>query len=82
MFGVNLKMKYPFYAGMVGSAIASAYMTITNVISVSPSAAGVIGFVCIKPEYILHYLIGVVIAAISAFVVTIVLSKLDRFKNA
>lgn len=82
MFGVNLKMKYPFYAGMVGSAIASAYMTITNVISVSPGAAGVIGFVCIKPEYILHYLIGVVIAAISAFAVTIVLSKLDRFKNA
>ena len=31
MFGVNLKMKYPFYAAMVGSAVGCAYVTLTNV---------------------------------------------------
>ncbi len=31
MFGVNLKMKYPFYAAMFGSAVGCAYVTLTNV---------------------------------------------------
>ena len=36
MFGVNLKMKYPFYSAMVGSAVGCAYVTLTNVQNISP----------------------------------------------
>ena len=33
MFGVNLKMKYPFYAAMVGSAVGCAYVTLSHIIT-------------------------------------------------
>ena len=36
MFGVNLKLKTPFYSAMIGSALGSAYSVFTNVLNVSP----------------------------------------------
>ena len=75
MFGVNLKLKYPFYAAMIGSAAGCAYVTLTNVINVSPGAAGIIGFVCVQNSSMLNFLIGVVIALAVGFVMTFVLSK-------
>ena len=68
MFGVNLKMKYPFYAAMVGSAVGCAYVTLTNVLNISPGAAGIIGFVCIKSGGMLNYMIGIAISLIVGFV--------------
>lgn len=75
MFGVNLKMKYPFYAGMIGSALGCGYVTLTNVENISPGAAGLIGFVCIRPESMLNYMIGVIIAVVVGFGMTILLSR-------
>ena len=31
MFGVNLKLKYPFYGAMIGAALGGGYVTLTNV---------------------------------------------------
>ena len=78
MFGVNLKMKYPFYAAMVGSAVGCAYVTLTNVLNISPGAAGIIGFVCIKSGG----MIGIAISLIVGFVLTMGLSKMKRFSKA
>ena len=82
MFGVNLKMKYPFYAAMVGSAVGCAYVTLTNVLNISPAAAGIIGIVCIKSGGMLNYMIGIAISLIVGFVLTMGLSKMKRFSKA
>lgn len=81
MFGVNLKMKYPFYAAMIGSAVGCGYVTLTNVLNISPGAAGIIGFICIQPKGMLNFLIGTIISLIVAFITTIVFSKLKRFQS-
>lgn len=81
MFGVNLKMKYPFYAAMIGSAVGSAYVTLMNVRNVSPGAAGVIGFVCIQSGGMLNFLIGVLISLVVGFAVTMVFSKMKKFNS-
>ena len=77
MFGVNLKMKYPFYAAMFGSAVGCAYVTLTNVQNISPGAAGIIGFVCIKSGGMLNYMIGILISLVVGFAVTLGTGKTD-----
>lgn len=81
MFGVNLKLKFPFYAAMIGSAAGSAYVTLTNVLNISPGAAGVIGFVCIRPESILNFFIGIAISFAVAFALTFMLSKSKKLNK-
>lgn len=81
MFGINLKQKFPFYAAMVGSAAGAAYAVLTNVINVSPGAAGIIGFVCVQNNSMLNFLIGTLIAFAVAFVATFVLSKSKKLNK-
>lgn len=81
MFGINLKQKFPFYAAMVGSAAGAAYAVLTNVINVSPGAAGIIGFVCVQNNSMLNFLIGTLIAFAVAFIATFVLSKSKKLKK-
>ena len=81
MFGVNLKLKYPFYGAMLGSAIGSGYVTIMNVLNVAPGAAGLIGFVCVGAGNMIHFLIGTILALVSAFLFTYLLSKMKRFNS-
>lgn len=78
MFGVNLKMKYPFYAAMIGSAFGCAYVTFMNVLNISPGAAGIIGFVGVRSESMLNFIIGTIISFVVSFISTFVLSK--KFK--
>ena len=44
MFGVTLKLKYPFIAAMVGSAVGSAYLAATKTLANALGAAGIPGF--------------------------------------
>lgn len=81
MFGVNLKMKYPFYAAMLGSAVGCAYVTLTNVQNISPGAAGIIGFVCIKSGGMLNYMIGILISLVVGFAATMAFAKHPKFKE-
>lgn len=81
MFGVNLKLKYPFYAAMIGSAVGAAYCTFANVLNVSSGAAGLIGFVCIRPQSILNFFIGIALSFVVAFVFTYVLSKSKKIRE-
>lgn len=81
MFGVNLKLKYPFYGAMIGSAIGAAYVTLTNVLNVSPGAAGILGFVSIKSTDILNYMIGISISLVVGACVTLILSKNKKYNN-
>ncbi|ELC8442315.1 PTS transporter subunit EIIC [Clostridium perfringens] len=75
MFGVNLKLKYPLIGALIGSAVASAYVTFMQVLSLSPGPAGLPGVIVIRPQSMIQYMIGLAIAFIVAFVATIILSR-------
>lgn len=75
MFGVNLKLRYPFYAAMIGAAVASAFITIFGTKAVALGAAGIPGIISIQPQKIIYYIIGMAISFGVAMLGTIMLSK-------
>jgi len=81
MFGVNLKLKYPFYGAMLGSALGGGYVTLTNVLNTAPGSAGLVGFVCVPPSNMLNFLIGAVISIVAGFAFSYILSNMKRFNK-
>jgi PTS system sucrose-specific IIC component len=75
MFGINLKLKYPFIAAITGSCIASAFITYNKVLAIALGAAGIPGVISIRPESLVSYIIGMVISFSITFGITFVLSK-------
>ncbi|WRK52149.1 hypothetical protein SD457_16980 [Coprobacillaceae bacterium CR2/5/TPMF4] len=75
MFGVTLKLKYPFIAAMIGSAAGSAYLAATKTLAIALGAAGLPGFISIDPNSWLNFGIGMIISIAVAFALTIVLYK-------
>lgn len=78
MFGVTLKLKYPFYAAIIGSGVGSAYCAGTKVLAQALGAAGLPGFISMKPAAYLNFAIGLVLAmAVSAILTMIFWKKYD-----
>lgn len=75
MFGVTLKLRYPFYGAMIGSACGGAYVAATKTLAVALGTAGLPGFISIAPDNWLNYFIGMGISIIVSFVVTTILFK-------
>ena len=75
IFGVNLKLRYPFYGAMIGSAVSSAYIMLTKVLALAPGAAGLPGIISIRPDSMINYIIGMAISMGVAVVSTIILAK-------
>ena len=75
VFGVNLKLMYPFIGALIGSAIGSAYGTLMNVLSLSPGPAGLPGVIVIRPESMIQYMISMAIVFVTSFIATIILAK-------
>ena len=57
IFGVNLRLRWPFYVGMVAAAIGSAGVALFDVRGQALGAAGFVGFVSIIPNDIPMYLL-------------------------
>ena len=83
MFGVNLKLRYPFIGAIIGSGLGAAYISFFKVKAIALGTAGIPGFISINPNHggWLHYLIGMVIAFVVSVVVTFVLSKRKKYKE-
>ena len=75
IFGVNLKLRYPFYGAMIGSGVSSAYIMLTKVLALAPGAAGLPGIISIRPDSMINYIIGMAISMAVAVASTIILSK-------
>lgn len=75
MFGVTLKLRYPFYAAMVGSAVGSAYCALNKILAQALGAAGLPGFISMLPQDWMNFAIGLLLSMITSFVLTIVLWK-------
>lgn len=75
MFGVTLKLKYPFYAAMAGSAAGSAYLAWTKTLAQALGAAGLPGFISMKPDHYMNFAIGLILSMGVSFALTIILWK-------
>jgi sucrose PTS system EIIBCA or EIIBC component len=82
MFGVNLKLKYPFIGAIVGSGVGAGFITLFKVKAIAMGAAGLPGIISIKPGTITFYILGMAISFAAAFLVTIILGKRDAKKQA
>ena len=82
MFGVNLKLRYPFIAACIGSACGSAWIAFTKTLAQSLGAAGIPGFISVLPSHYLDFAIGLVISMVVAFAFTIILGKRQLAKEA
>lgn len=75
MFGVNLKYRTPFLAGMIGSAIAGLFMVVTKTGALSIGVGGLPGFLSFPFEKWGIVFIGILISIIVPIVLTVILNK-------
>lgn len=72
LFGVNLRLRWPFYVAICASAIGGALVALFNVLATALGAAGFIGFVSIQgssvPAYLLICVITLVVSLASAYI--------------
>ena len=82
MFGVNLKLRYPFIGAIIGSAIGSAYISFFKVKAIALGTAGLPGFISINPAHAgwLHYFIGMLVAFIVSVAITLILSRRKAYQ--
>jgi PTS system trehalose-specific IIC component len=81
MFGVNLRNKFPFYAAIIGSALAAIFITLSGVLAAGVGIGGLPGFISIIPKFIPTFLIGMVIAIVVPIVLTYLFSKSKKLGN-
>ncbi|OOF83958.1 PTS maltose transporter subunit IIBC [Rodentibacter ratti] len=80
MFGVNLRYRQAFFAAMIGSGLASAFIAFFNVKAIALGAAGFLGVPSIKPDSLGYYSIGMAISFIVAFSLSFVMVKRANVK--
>ena len=75
IFGVNLKLRFPFFCALIGSGIASAIAGLTHVIAVSLGSAAFLGFLSINAKSIPLYVMCELISFAVAFALTFFYGK-------
>lgn len=75
IFGVNLKLKFPFFCALIGSCIASFIAGIFRVGAISLGSAGFLGFLSVNPKSIIVYVVCELISFAIAFAVTFIYGK-------
>ena len=81
MFGVNLKLRYPFIAACIGSACGSAYIAFSKTLAIALGAAGLPGFISVQTGHYLDFAIGLIISMSVAFALTLTLGKRQNKKE-
>ena len=80
MYGVNLKLKKPFYAVLAGGAIGGLYAGITAVKGFTPSGTGLVGIAAyIGPQ--ISNVINILIACAIGFIGTFVIAWIIGFED-
>ncbi|MEA3321700.1 MAG: PTS system trehalose-specific EIIBC component [Bacillota bacterium] len=82
MFGVNLRFRYPFFAAMIGSAIAGIIITIAGVKAPSIGVGGIPAFFSIMAEFWPIFFLGMGIVLVVPFVITFLVAKVKMRKEA
>ncbi|MGE6666758.1 PTS system trehalose-specific EIIBC component [Paenibacillus xylanexedens] len=75
IFGVNIRYRYPFIFGMIGSAIGGVLLTMNNVQATSIGVGGIPGFLSIFPNKWGVFFIGMAIVLVVPFVLTVIFGR-------
>lgn len=75
LFGVNLKYTFPFVCGMIGSSVAAIISVATGTMAASIGVGGIPGILSILPQYMLNFLIAMIVAIVIPFTLTYVVGK-------
>ncbi|MDN2453987.1 sucrose-specific PTS transporter subunit IIBC [Lactobacillus sp. UCMA15818] len=75
MFGVNLKLKFPFFCAIIAAGISSAFAGFFHVLARSLGSAGFIGFLSVDVKSIPMYAVGELISFAMAFTLTYLYGK-------
>lgn len=85
MYGVNLKLKKPFYAVLAGGAMGGLYAGITAVKVFTPGGSGILGIAAyIGPEIlnVVNILIGCAIGFVATFVISWIIGFEDEVEES
>ncbi len=82
MFGVTLKLKYPFIGSCIGAAAGSAFMAATKTKAIALGAAGLPGFISFPVDSQIPFWIGIAIAFVVSFGTTFVLHNYNEKKTS
>jgi len=75
IFGVNLKLVYPFVSALIGSAIAATVSVASGVMANSIGVGGLPGILSIQSKYILIFAICIIISIVVPFLLTYIIGK-------
>lgn len=75
IFGVNLKYKFPFICGMIGSACAAIVCVATSTTANAIGVGGLPGILSIQPKYMLSFALCMAIAVAVPFLLTCMVGK-------
>lgn len=75
LFGVNLRFRYPFFAAVIGSAIAGGFITMQHVLATSIGVGGIPGVFSILSGGWGAFFIGMGIVIVVPFVITYIIAK-------
>ncbi|PNH94739.1 sucrose-specific PTS transporter subunit IIBC [Vibrio diazotrophicus] len=78
IFGVNLRYGKPFVAALIGGALGGAYVVLTKVGMTAVGMTGIPGMVITQPGSLLNYIIGMCIAFGGAFVISYLISAVNK----
>lgn len=79
IFGVNLKLLFPFVCGMIGSACAAVVCVATGTTANAIGVGGLPGILSIQPKYMLSFAVCMLIAIVIPFVLTLIVGKKKGF---
>jgi len=75
IFGVNLKLRFPFFCAMIASGISSIFIGLFHVLAVALGPASIIGFISISATEIPSFLLSGIISFVIAFGLTFIYGK-------
>ena len=75
IFGVNLRIRWAFFCGMIGSAFGSALIGLWDLRSMSLGSAGILGFVAMVPKDIPLFFVSLAVAIAVSFGLTILYGR-------
>lgn len=73
IFGINLRFIKPFIAGLIGGAVGGAWVVAMHVNMVAVGLTALPGLAIVQSSSMLNYLIGMAIAFVTAFVLSLLL---------
>lgn len=81
IFGVNLKMRYPFYCGMIASGIAGIFIGLNDVVGNTLGVTGIIGFLSVPTDSYIPFILCSLFSMVLGFAITLIYGKITELSK-